>query len=395
MRVLVTDSDARAALAATRALGRAGHAVFTCGERHPSLASVSRYSQGFDAYPSPARDARDFVVAVAAAAARRDVDVILPITELTTLHLSRFAALLPSRAALPLPSADAVAAAADKGRVLQLAESLGIAIPKTLVVESADRLAALEQWRSFPAVVKCTRSRVPTSAGWVSTRVEYCEDAVALRNCLSRQPDAAFPFLVQERIVGPGVGVFACFANGEPVVWFAHRRLREKPPSGGVSVLCESAIPEPDAVDAAGRLLRALDWRGVAMVEFKRDLASGRLALMEINGRFWGSLQLAIDAGVDFPALAVAVAARRPIAPPPPYRAGVRSRWLWGDLSVLLLLLTRSRRSLNLPAGHPGKLASLLSFLRLWSPGTRYEIERWDDLRPARHETRRELFGGR
>ena len=108
--------------------------------------------------------------------------------------------------------------------------------------------------------------------------------------------------LLQERIEGPGVGVFVCCDRGEPVALFAHRRLREKPPSGGVSVLCESAAARSDRrATSATRLLQALDWRGVAMVEFKRDLRDGSLRLMEINGRFWGSLQLAIDAGVEFP----------------------------------------------------------------------------------------------
>ena len=39
------------------------------------------------------------------------------------------------------------------------------------------------------------------------------------------------------------------------------------------------------------------------MVEFKLDARDGVAKLMEINGRFWGSLQLAVDAGVDFPAI--------------------------------------------------------------------------------------------
>ncbi len=57
------------------------------------------------------------------------------------------------------------------------------------------------------------------------------------------------------------------------------------------------------------------------MVEFKADARTGTPYLMEINGRFWGSLQLAIDAGVDFPAILVAAALGAPIPPRSPRSA--------------------------------------------------------------------------
>src|SRR5439155_108988 len=112
----------------------------------------------------------------------------------------------------------------------------------------------------------------------------------------------------------------------------AARRLREKPPAGGVSVYRESIAAPPELVAAGTRLLEVLDWRGVAMVECKRDLATNRYVFMEVNGRLWGSLQLAIDAGVDFPALLVACASGREVAPVWDYQVGVRSRWVWGDV---------------------------------------------------------------
>jgi predicted ATP-grasp superfamily ATP-dependent carboligase len=199
--------------------------------------------------------------------------------------------------------------------------------------------------------------------------------------------------LAQERIDGPGVGVFLCCHAGKVVATFAHRRLREKPPSGGQSVLCESVAAEPQALEHASKLLAALAWDGVAMVEFKRNLADGSLRLMEINGRFWGSLQLAIDAGVDFPNLLVALRNGQPPASPPRYKLGVRSRWLWGDVDSLIAVLRKSPTELNLPASHPGRWRTLLNFLVPWRPGMRYEMERLTDLGPWWLETRRRLSG--
>lgn len=122
------------------------------------------------------------------------------------------------------------------------------------------------------------------------------------------------------------------------------------------------------------------------MVEFKMDLADQTLKLMEINGRFWGSLQLAIDAGVDFPSLLVRTLADEPMQPVETYRIGVRSRWLIGDLDALLMRLLKSDSELHLPPGHPGKLASILRFKKLWQKGTYHEVFRLSDLKPGLHE---------
>ncbi|WP_116813666.1 ATP-grasp domain-containing protein [Steroidobacter cummioxidans] len=382
-RILVTDSDNRSALAATRSLGELGHTVFTASESHPSLASVSKHSAGFDAYSSPYRAPDQFAKDVAAIAARRQIDVLLPMTEITTILLTRARDLLPPTVRIPFPDADIVATAADKSKVLQLAAEIGVPIPKTLVVESPDEIEAVLQRVEYPAVFKPARSRAWNGERWISGGTAYSRTADDLRARLNNLDPAIFPVLIQERIQGPGVGVFVCCGQDSQVLaTFAHRRLREKPPSGGVSVLCESAPVDPVAKEHAIHLLRSIGWRGVAMVEFKQDSRDGSLKLMEINGRFWGSLQLAIDAGVNFPRLAAEIALGQ-ATPIDNYRVGVRCRWFWGDTDAMLALLFRSRSQLNLPEAHPGRWRTLLSFLKLWQPRTRYELERSGDPRPA------------
>lgn len=393
MRVLITDGDSRSALAATRSLGRRGHEVIVGGEQPASLAGVSRYASACAAYPAPSDNPDAFVAAVADAAQRHRVDVIMPMTEITTLLLTAHQSQLPSFCKLPFAAPEIVARAADKAHVMELGERLGVPIPRTQILTTPADVATMQQPPTFPVVIKAARSRIRTGAGFISTGVAYASDSSELQRLLGRLRPEEFPVLLQERIVGPGVGLFACYDNGRVVARFAHRRLREKPPSGGVSVLCQSAPLDPHAADYADRLLTALNWHGVAMVEFKRDERDGSLRLMEINGRFWGSLQLAIDAGVDFPALLLAMAAGETVVPLTSYKVGVRSRWFWGDVDALLTVLLRSRRSLNLPPAYPGRLRSLWNFLRPGGRDQREEILRLDDIRPGLLETRRWLFG--
>lgn len=184
--------------------------------------------------------------------------------------------------------------------------------------------------------------------------------------------------------------------NGETIANFAHRRIREKPPSGGVSVLCEGIEPPADALKGAEKILEKLNWTGVAMVEFKGDRRDNRLKLMEINARFWGSLQLAISSGVDFPYLLYKMATGVKIETQRGYKVGLRMRWELGDLDHLLLRLTKSRSELSLPPGTPpmGKLLRdfVMDFVY---PSTHHEVFRWRDSGPLLFELRqyvRDLF---
>jgi predicted ATP-grasp superfamily ATP-dependent carboligase len=175
--------------------------------------------------------------------------------------------------------------------------------------------------------------------------------------------------------------------NGQVVARFAHRRIREKPPSGGVSVYAESIATVPDLADRSEALLAGIGWRGVAMVEYKVDATSGTPYLMEINGRFWGSVQLAIDAGVDFPRLLAECALAGQPASIPAYRTGVHVRWWWGEVDHLLARLRHSDAALSLPPGAPTRIAALRAFLGACLGGDGDAVWRRDDPRPFLSET--------
>lgn len=380
--VLVTDGDQRSALAATRSLGRAGFRVVVAAPGMKSLAGASRWTHERVPAPNPLHDPAGFADRIAEAAARTGAAVILPMTDQSLL------ALLPRRgdlggAIIPAPDLDRQQALADKARVMAAAARLGIGVPAQHLLEVAD--AAGLSGLAFPLVVKPVRSVVATAGGHLRLGVRYAASMDQLVEELNDLPPEAFPVLLQERIVGPGVGVFLLLHEGRELARFAHRRIREKPPSGGVSVYRES-IPMPTGLaEQSLALLREFDWSGVAMVEYKLDRA-GRPWIMEINGRFWGSLQLAVDAGVDFPVMLVESALGRPVAPVAEWRIGVRSRWWLGEVDHLLARFRRTDRDLALPPGSPSRGRAVLEFLKLWRPGDRAEVFRWNDPRPQFRE---------
>jgi predicted ATP-grasp superfamily ATP-dependent carboligase len=388
MRFLVTDADNRAALSIVRSLGRQGMEVFVAHHAAHGLALASRYVGGLYRVPDARSDPEGFAEAVVELSRSAAIDAVIPVSDVTTLSLARAAERPNAELRLCQPRLKSLELAADKLATLRLADSLGVPTPVTEVIESAERIPS---GLRYPVVLKPARSRVWADGSWAFGQVTYATDAEDLQRQLEALAPALFPVLLQERIDGEGIGVFLCYDGGRPLAQFSHRRLREKPPSGGVSVLRESIAVDPAAGLQARQLLEALDWHGVAMVEFKRDLRDGRLKLMEINGRFWGSLQLAIDAGVDFPGLVARILAGEHPEPVSDYRLGVRTRWLLGDFDALLAVLLKPRSALKLPPQHPGRLRTLVDFLHLFGRDLHYETMTREDPGPGLYELRRWL----
>jgi predicted ATP-grasp superfamily ATP-dependent carboligase len=378
-RVLILDGNTRSALAATRSLGRKGVHVIVADVAKRTLSSASRYCVESFIYPSPADNVEGFLAIVRKECSLRRVGVILPMTELSTAIVLRHREDFRS-SKVPFAGLEAFNALTDKWKLLKLAQQLHFSIPKTHFISGIHSIDAIGQVLKFPVVLKPHCSTIWSHGRWMSTSVHYARSAEELKKIAAGyEYFNEHPFLIQEYISGRGEGVFALYDHGKSIAFFAHRRLRERPPTGGVSVVSESIEPNPEAQRMARTLLDHVGWHGVAMVEFKVS-ANGTPYLMEVNGRFWGSLQLAIDAGMDFPWLLYQMAIGREIGQVEPYVTGIKCRWLLGDFVRLWKVLINSE---SCPHAVPfGKVQSVLQFLNFYEKASTYEINRWDDLKP-------------
>lgn len=395
-RILVSDGDSRTALATTRSLIKHGHDVFVAAHTTRSLAGVSKGAHPTEFRASALREPTAYARESADFAVRAGIDILLPVSDAAVEALLAHRELLPERVLLPFPSLAQFRLGTDKARVLDLARTAGFVVPSSVVMRSpldVDRIDDVV----LPAFVKPHRSVVNDATGR-AYKLDVCCATTRdeLRECLLALPAAAFPVLLQEAIRGHGEGCFALRWQGTTVAEFAHRRLREKPPAGGISVFRESIPVSPTLGAATRALLDALDWQGVAMAECKVDRETGRHVFMELNGRLWGSLQLAIDAGVDFPRLLVdcALSASPESAPVEAstraYRTGVRSRWSWGDVDHLYARMRKSPEELQLVPPFPDRLTVVREFVTApFAPSTREEIGRWSDPLPLMLESAR------
>lgn len=385
--VLITDGHQRSSLAAVRALGRAGYRVSVTTDQGRSLAASSKYCRRAWRVAAPLTEAEQYADDISGIVDREGIDVVLPMTEPSLLVL------LPVRdrlspAVIPFGDYGAFMELLDKDEVLRRAPACGIPVPRQIVLEERAAVSptALNELR-FPVVLKPSRSVGVAHGERRSVGVKHVDRRSSFEASIRELPEASFPLLVQERITGHGVGVFLLLDGGGVIARFAHRRLREKPPTGGVSVLRESIQPEEALFKRAQDLLEAFNWEGVAMVEFKVSEASGKPYLMEVNPRLWGSLQLAIDSGVDFPTLMVRKALGEDVFECLSYSPGVRTRWLWGEIDHWF---ARMKAALNRDASvRPMEVAAdaIGAITSEFGRGSNLEVLDWSDPRPFLRES--------
>ena len=194
----------------------------------------------------------------------------------------------------------------DKERTLAAARQVGIAVPADWQPSAGENFAAHAAAIAYPVAIKWADPNAVqgalAAAGIALEKVEYAQDASGLSAILARYEAIGTWPLVQQYCPGHGLGQMLHMARGHSTLRFQHRRLREFPPSGGVSSFCASVPLAEHAAQMAKseELLAALGWQGPAMVEYRFDPATGTYWLMEINGRFWGSIPLAWHCGAHF-----------------------------------------------------------------------------------------------
>lgn len=326
---LVLDGQECHALTAVRSLGRHAIRVTVAADKPNAMAFHSRYCAERLLAP-PAADTQVYADWLLHTLRTQRYDALLFFGEASAGVVMSQREAVQALTGCPLPSHYSFLTADRKDRVMRLARSIGVRAPRTFELANLDDVDGLAGSLRYPVVVKGVW-------GSCGRQVAVARDPAALRPTVERiaalrtSPGLPLPIL-QEYIPGTGYGVSALWRDGAPVAVFQHRRLEEHDIARGTRLAHAAAgaesVDEPEMRAAADALLGALQWDGMAMVEFRRSSTDGQFYLMEINPRFVGSLDLAVAAGMDLPWLYARQAAGRPAAAPPAYRTGVRYHWL-------------------------------------------------------------------
>ena len=380
-RILLTDGDCRIALPILRSLSKKGINAVVAADRKRMLLSFSKYCKTIFArpYPNAQVDRSLFLDTIEKMLKRTQFDVLFPVCEWAVVPISEERHRITRYTRLPLPSHQSLMSTFDKTQTLKLAKELNVPAPETYEVHSESELQEIARKVTYPAVVKPRTSWVWTGEQASFSRASYVRSPVELVETYQKI-HKVFPFpLVQQYI--PGIGrmysIGALYSHSHSRAMCCIKVDRAYPISGGNSVLRESAPMDPKMKEYATKLLDALNWHGIAEVEFKIDPRDNTPKLMEINGRWWASLEVVTRAGMDLPYMLYRLAMDGDVPTAPGYKVGVKVRWIEGDLHHVYNVF-RHRFGFEFPP----RLRTLINFLKFYDLNLSYENFEWGDPLP-------------
>jgi len=284
-KILVTDGNYPHTLGIIRSLSSLGHDVDCIGKKF-CLSFFSRYTSKCinPNYLFCESHIKNFLIFLR----KEKYDFLIPIGAESIDLVNRHRKLISKEVIINLAPYKSILICLSKEKTLNLAKKKGLAIPKKFTNDFIKIFISNNNKLPCELVIKPKEEISNLKVKYISNVKDYLKDNFSSKN-----------LLIQERIQGYGIGFFAIYDNGKLINFFMHRRLREYPASGGSSVLAQS-IYDFEIYKKGKLLLDALNWHGVAMVEFKKDKFSGKSYLMEINPKFWGSHDLSISSGINF-----------------------------------------------------------------------------------------------
>jgi predicted ATP-grasp superfamily ATP-dependent carboligase len=273
----------------------------------------------------------------------RHFDVLMPFSSDAVYAVSKHAGAFPAGGpGFVVPPLGSFLLAHDKHRLATMCERLEVPVPRTVVGNGDDELEEIAEELRFPVVVKARQS-IGGGHGvrFVGSKAELRRAIEEVRSTrsLSAIEDFERP-LVQEFVPGPVHDACALALHGKVVNVVTQCRLLMLPVSGGVGAVAVTTRNRT-VEELARRVLEELEWHGPANVEFKYDLRDGRYKLLELNPRVWGTLDLAIRVGMDFPGMIRDFVLGLPVRSGIPYPEGVRYRYLFPRAILAYIDLVR------------------------------------------------------
>ena len=325
MRALVVDQGLdRGSLAAVRALRADGWAVGV-GSPRPGLAGSSRAVDRWHFVPAAEDGVGGYLDAVGAAIDTGDYEIVFSADDIGILALSLYRDELD--AVVPYGPHETVLRALDKLELTRAAEAVGLRAPRT--EEAGETVTHL----AGPLIVKARLHSIllPGAPGRLDTSIartpREANQAIAAIRSAGVEP------ILQEVVEGELMAFQAVIDRGGKMLGAVQQTSpRTWPPDAGSSARSHTLALDERLADHVAALLRRLGWFGLAQLQFIAPRDGGAPRLIDLNGRFYGSLALAVASGSNLPGIWARLATGRPLRSEGSARPGVEYQWLSRDL---------------------------------------------------------------
>lgn len=319
MRALIVElSRDRSTLAAARALSLDGWTVGS-GAWRKSLASRSRHVSAFHYVPPADAGEEPFLEAVAKAVADGGYDIVFSADDNGVLSLVRHRESVG--AVVPYGLVESVERALDKAALAESAAKVGLPTPPVVPEDGfADS--------TLPVVVKGKRHEPIRFDAAVFPSLAAAGSHIEDMRARGGEP------YVQQFLPGRLDSVTAVVdRDGRVICAVQQRGSRIWPRDAGPIVRTRTVVVDEGLLAAVEAFLADLGWFGMAQLQFLVT-EDGRRYLIDLNGRFYTSIALALAAGVNVAAVWARLALGLPVETQARARPGVRFQWFARDVKA-------------------------------------------------------------
>jgi len=360
-RVLTIVGDTQVGLWVVRSLARNGLEVHAITNTIHGQSAHSRYPVSSWLLANKPNE-NGFTEEIIGLARQLDVGSIMPVSEgFHNALISLRDRLDEANIHLFSPSRECFDKATDKDFVHELCHELGIPVAEGMRLDELIEKGP-ESTLEFPLVLRTRRQNV--SDGKVPLKAAYARNLDELLKWHRQFESFAYNVLVQEYHPGAEEHVQILMHNGEMFMTGDYIGEHHMPLAGGVTVQRITCNHQP-VIDDTVRLLKALNWEGIAGVQYHYDPQTGKYIFLEVNPRFSGGLPTVVMAGFEAPFNLWQSHFEPDKMHKTDYRLGLRSRILGGDANWFLGQLRRD----ELPPGqtHLSKFKAAVTIL--WHSG--------------------------
>ncbi len=375
-RVLAIVGDTQVGLWVVRSLARNGVEVHAIVNSPQGQSAHSRYATSAWMLTSgPSQPG--FAEEILQLAEQLDIGSIMPVSEGYHNALIAIRDRLDAAAIhLFSPSREAFDKATDKDYMHRLCLELeipvahGMRLDELMADGKGDAL-------TFPLVLRTNKQN--TAGGKAPWKAAYAETPDKLQKLYEQVKGYADNVIVQEYHPGAEDHLQILMHNGEAFGWGDYIGEHHMPLAGGVTVQRISCNHEPLIRDTI-KLLKAIDYNGIAGVQYHYDTETDKYIFLEVNPRYSGGLPTVVKAGFEAPFLAWQSHFEPEKMSRGNYRLDYRTRILGGDANWLLGQLRKD----ELPPGqnHLSPWAAIASFIWNFGPWTKDDSFLWSDPQP-------------
>jgi predicted ATP-grasp superfamily ATP-dependent carboligase len=373
MNVLVANAKSPPGLAVIRSLGRKGIEVTGASDSSRDFPLFSKYCRKKILLRNLHHSIDERIDELYSIVKNNRFDVFLPVMqEKFLLALSKRKGDFEKHTRLALPPFDQLNILNNKATVSSLLAELGIPHPTIYPCDSETDLEAIQRKASFPLIIKPHR-------GEGAKGVKIIPDPENLKTHYYDSKRIHGTVLIQDFINGTKhTAAFILNKQSEVRRFFVHRAIREYPLSGGPTCFLQSVKYEP-ILEYGLKLLKAVNFSGLASMEFVIDRNDDEPKIIDVNPRFYGPIQCAISAGVDLPYDVFRMALQGDIETDLAYKEGITCRNLLFEDTKHMLSVMKGVKS---PKYTLGKTATLLNYLNFFRDDS-YFILSLSDPMPA------------